>query len=357
MKNFDYTYINEKKIPLGNKDATLRFFTAVGNEATHLKSHINSLKSIASKDKFINSEIYGSANLNTSAFSNIGQTFFIGTKEENFYQGIQAYAVSGLDVKEVVLNGQKIGAYYEDDFACYALLGGLLPRDESAERDVQTLDIFAQMDEALQSVGLNFSHVGRTWFYNNKILDWYDVFNRERDKFFISQNVFENLVPASTGVGSLNKKNAALMARVFAVKPKDSRVKFEIVNSPMQCPAPDYRSSFSRAVELNHPYYRHLLVSGTASIDQGGSTAHVGDIDKQVELTFDVVEAILKSRQMNWADATRAVAYIKDFTHAKNFLEISAKRGLESLPWIWVQSDVCRDDLLFEIELDAIVKK
>lgn len=58
------------------------------------------------------------------------------------------------------------------------------------------------MEEALNRAGMDFSHVVRTWFYNNRLLDWYEEFNRARDTFFESRGVFDRLVPASTGIGS-----------------------------------------------------------------------------------------------------------------------------------------------------------
>ena len=165
--------------------------------------------------------------------------------------------------------------------------------------------------------------------------------------------MFSGLVPASTGIGSRNARGAALAARAFAVKPKSELVKICEVESPLQCSARDYKSSFSRAVELAHPNFRHLIVSGTAGIEYGGRTAFVGDLNRQINLSLDVVEAILKSRGMDWGDTLRAVAYIKDFSCAGEFRKIQKLRGLEDLPCVSIQADVCRGDLLFEMELDA----
>ena len=66
------------------------------------------------------------------------------------------------------------------------------------------------------------------------------------------------------------------------------------VPSPLQCPALDYGSSFSRAVELVAGDHRRLFVSGTASISPEGHTLHVGDVDAQVARTMEVVEAMLE---------------------------------------------------------------
>lgn len=347
-----------KTLPLGG-GAELRFITLPGRAPSQAPVHAELLKKVFGQDaQPIGPEIYGSEELDVSGIPGAGVISFIGTQEgAGFYRGMQVCAVSGANARLIEYGGNVTGVYYEDEYASYALLGNLLPRDLTDDCAGQTRDVFEQMEGALRNVGMDFSHVGRTWFYNDNILDWYDEFNRARDAFFTDHNVFDGLVPASTGVGSRNRKGAALMARAFAVKPKSASVHFEAVESPMQCPAPDYRSTFSRAVELNHPLFRHLIISGTASIAPGGETAYAGDIDKQIELTLDVVDAILKSRRMDWKDTVRAVAYIKDIANAPRFLEIAGRRGLEHLPCVWIQSDVCRDDLLFEIELDAVSLK
>ena len=270
---------------------------------------------------------------------------------------MQICAVEGVNARAIEFNGRSAGVFYEDEYAEYAVLGGLSPRDRTAGRTEQTLDVFRQMEEALNRAGMDFSHVVRTWFYNNRLLDWYEEFNRARDTFFESRGVFDRLVPASTGIGSGNRENAALSARVFAIRPKGDRVTVKDIPSPLQCSAQDYRSSFSRAVEVDHPLFRQVIVSGTASISPGGESVHLGDIDKQTELSRDVIEAILKSRGMGWKDVVRSVAYFKDKDYASHYEKIALRRGLAIMPCIGIQADVCRDNLLFEMELDAAVLK
>ena len=126
------------------------------------------------------------------------------------------------------------------------------------------------------------------------------------------------------------------------------------MESPLQCPATDYRSAFSRAAEVSLPSHRQLYVSGTASIEPGGATIHVDDTAKQIELTMEVVKAILESRGMGWSDTTRAIAYLRHNDERPLLQDWLDRNGIKDWPLITVQSDVCRDDLLYEIELDAI---
>jgi len=73
-----------------------------------------------------------------------------------------------------------------------------------------------------------------------------------------------------------------------------------------------------------------------------------------VELTMKVVEAILHTRGFSFTDLTRAVAYFKKMNYAHAFADWCRARSFSSLPVISAHCDVCRDDLLFELEADAI---
>ncbi|MCL2104984.1 MAG: hypothetical protein FWH21_08035 [Kiritimatiellaeota bacterium] len=261
---------------------------------------------------------------------------------------------TGTETRLIRRNGHTAGICYEDAHAEYCLLTGVLPPDLTAPRPDQTTAVFEGIEDALKDAGMTFANVARTWLYMDKILEWYDPFNRARDAFFRSRGVYDTLVPASTGIGSANLCGAAITACAIAVKPKGGGVTIEAIPSPLQCAALQYGSSFSRAVEIGTPDYRTLLVSGTASIEPGGATAYVDDVEKQIQLTMDVIGAILTSRGMGWADTTRAVMYLKKPEYMNPWQDWLRANGLTSMPLITVEADVCRDDLLVEVELDAI---
>ena len=271
----------------------------------------------------------------------------------NLY-GTHLWAISGMPVKQLGLGDRIVGSVFEDDYAQYCRLGGFLPRDASRSRSEQAADIFEQMDTVLLANGMDFNHVLRTWFYNDNILDWYGDFNKVRDSFFQKKLVYERLVPASTGVGGSNAAGTAIVSGMLAVKAKSERVRASVVQSPLQFPAVKYGSSFSRAVELDLPDHQRLYISGTASIDPDGTTAHIGDPEAQVTLTMKVVHAILESRGMSWIDVTRALAYFKHAEDTPAFEKCCTLNNIPPLPVVMVENDICRDELLFEIEMDAI---
>ncbi len=263
--------------------------------------------------------------------------------------GIIAHCVSGADVARVELDGAVAGSTFADGEARYAILAGIHPSDLTVDRPAQAREAFLRMEAGLRAAGMDFHDVARTWLFVDRILDWYDDLNPVRTQFFRERDLFSGLVPASTGVGVANPLGAAMACEVLALKGAD----VSTVLSPLQCSARDYGSSFSRAVEIETPGLRRLIISGTASIAREGHTEHLGDTAAQIALTFDVVEAILASRGMDFGDATRSIAYFRHPADAPLFAEFLEVRGLPTFPVVVAQADICRDDLLFEIELDA----
>jgi len=271
--------------------------------------------------------------------------------------GVHVWAVSGAPVRPLSINGRRAGSIFDDGSVQYCRLAGLLPSDIRSGRPEQATAIFEQMETLLHNSGMAFSDVLRTWFYNDNILGWYKEFNGVRNQFFTQHKVFEGLLPASTGIGGRNLLGAALMAGVLAIKTDSPDVSAFEVPSPMQSPAPSYGSSFSRAVELELPDLRRMYISGTASIDDHGKSVFLNDSMAQIRQTMEVVQAILRSREMDWGDVTRSLVYFKRAKDAPLFRRYCDESGIPPFPAIVAENDVCRDELLFEIEVDAVAAK
>lgn len=268
--------------------------------------------------------------------------------------GTQLYVISGAKVDPVYIDGRNVGGIYEDEDAVYCLLGNILPSDLSLPKQKQAAEVFENIESALQSTGIDLGNIVRTWFYLDDIFSWYDEFNSVRTEFFSKKRIFDGILPASTGIGVRNQAGTAVVADVLAIKPKSDRVHIGMVPSPLQCPALEYGSSFSRAIEVTLPDLRRLYISGTASIKPNGETAHVGDIAAQIDLTMKVVQEILESRGMDWTDVNRAIAYFKYTDDIPVFDYYCQLHGLSTVSVAVSHADICRDDLLFEIEVDAV---
>jgi len=69
-----------------------------------------------------------------------------------------------------------------------------------------------------------------------------------------------------------------------------------------------------------------------------------------------IVQAILESRRMGWADTSRAIAYFKDMGNSPMLDKYCKENCLPHMPITVAHGDICRDELLFEIEVDAVQK-
>jgi len=269
--------------------------------------------------------------------------------------GMQVMAVSGVPVETVRLGGRVVGRMFSDGWARNFLAGDLTAADTSAPPPEQARQVFDLLAAALGQAGMSMRDVARTWLYLDDLLSWYKPFNEVRALFFREQGILRGRLPASTGIHGRNPSGSAILAGAWAVQPLDPAAAVREVPSPLQCPAPKYGSCFSRAMEIAAPDLRRVLVSGTASIAPDGRSERPGDPRGQVDLTMEVVGAILQSRGLGFEDVTRAIAYFKRMPDAAAFRAWLADRGLDFFPTVSIQTDVCRDELLFEIELDAAV--
>ncbi|MCX7048667.1 MAG: translation initiation inhibitor [Candidatus Sumerlaeota bacterium] len=268
--------------------------------------------------------------------------------------GTLVWALTDTAVTPVMLDNRIVGSAWEDADCRWRRLGDLRPALAHASLARQASETFVSMEGALLASGMSFSNVARTWLYNDDILAWYKEFNLARDAFFRTRGVYDRMVPASTGIGGGNPFGTAIIAQALAVDFKTPQAKVFAVPSPLQCPALEYGSSFSRAVELDFPDHRRLLISGTASINPDGQTAYPEDMAGQVKLTMEVTGAILSSREMSWADVTRAIVYVARAGDEAVYYRYCASQGLKDIPEVVTYNDICRSDLLFEIEVDAI---
>ncbi|MBI5208106.1 MAG: hypothetical protein HY934_10020, partial [Candidatus Firestonebacteria bacterium] len=275
------------------------------------------------------------------------------TCTDNTLTGIQIYAVSFVSVNTIFIDNKPAARIFEDDFAKYCIIGNIFTLQEE-----QTWDILINFEKILNLVDMEISDIVRTWFYNHNIISWYSDFNSIRNNFFKQKGIINKILPVSTGVGGNNSVNAAAIASAIAIKAKKNNcVIIKELSSPLQNHPSIYGSLFSRALEIIMPDHRKILISGTASIDKNGKTIHVNNIDMQIAFTMDVIKAILTSRNMNFSFVTRAIVYFKYSKDISAFNKYCKLEKIPVFPLIAIQNDICRDNLLFEIEVDAINKK
>jgi len=268
--------------------------------------------------------------------------------------GFHLHLVEGARVETLFLRDRPVGRAFSRGGTRHCVLGGLAPVHLDEPPKAQTREMLLEMEGLLRTQGMTLKDLVRTWFFLDGILSWYDDFNEARTQVFRDRGVFQSYVPASTGIGGRNHLGAALMASALAVGQGSGKASVRSLPSPLQCPAGDYGSNFSRAAEFRQEGLRRVLVSGTASIDPEGATAHEGDLEAQMELTFRVVEAILQEQDLGFGDVFRGNAYFRDEAPAQALAPVLEGYGLSPELLIASRNTVCREDLLFELEVEAV---
>lgn len=222
-----------------------------------------------------------------------------------------------------------------------------------ADRRAATASLFDRTDHALAALGLRFGHVARTWLHLDRILDWYGPFNEARNAAYAARaRLGPGCVspPASTGIGGAAGPGALALdvLTVDGAGVSHKRPRY-VDTTTAQCAATAYGSAFARAAWVHLGGGATLHLSGTAAIDQKGQTVAVGDRDGQVRATFESVRALLEAEGLGLADLASVTAYVKD-----GETERALQRYLAATPIaaaiLAVPVDLCRADLLFEIE-------
>jgi enamine deaminase RidA (YjgF/YER057c/UK114 family) len=211
----------------------------------------------------------------------------------------------------------------------------------------------------LEREGYTFRDVARTWFYLRDILDWYGPFNAVRNAAFRRLGLMgrngDGAIPASTGIEGRNARGGWCTLDLVAVRGQPgARFEMERLHSREQNEATDYGSAFARGMALTLGDCRYFFVSGTASIDDQGATIHVGDFEAQAKHTLSAVSALLEGAGAALPDVRQATAFLKNPLDLRSFERLADRAGLSGVPMVTTVADVCRDDLLFEIDATAV---
>ena len=289
---------------------------------------------------------------------------------------IEGWAISTRTTKVEFLSPRLVTVEHDGLRWIYGSGGSLRLEDRSAYE--QTKDAFEGMNAVLGEAGATFDDVVRTWLYQGGIteiegdIERYRELNRARTDFFMKVPFHERklahglgnrvIYPASTGIGTLGQ---GLITECLALQTKRDDVQLLPLENPLQTAAFDYplnyspkTPKFSRAMALRAGDHVTTWISGTASI-VNAETVHKGDVEKQTEQTLTNIERLIDAdnfARLGWSDAGATLAdlakvrvYVKhhdDYEKCKAVCE----RRLGRIPAIYAQADVCRPDLLVEIE-------
>ncbi len=240
------------------------------------------------------------------------------------------------------------------------LSGGI--QNGHRNRSEQAVSMFEAMKRLLASQSIDFHDVVRTWIYLDDILEWYDAFNTVRTERFRSFGLIPPsaggsscrppYLPASTGIGGRNPVGAFCCGDALAVS---GPVRVSVLPGMLQPSAYSYGSAFSRGICIEEKGLRQVFVSGTAAIDEAGRSLYPRNAAAQIERTLEVVEALIGEKGATFKDIRSATVYFKKAEDLSVYEKLAGRLGLTDLPAVFVVADICRDELLFEMDALAVV--
>ncbi|MGA2183386.1 MAG: Rid family hydrolase [Bryobacteraceae bacterium] len=147
---------------------------------------------------------------------------------------------------------------------------------------------------------------------------------------------------------------------VHAAVDKKAITALEVLNEAFSYSRP---SSFSRGLRIDIGNFAVLLISGTASIDETGTSIHIGDFRAQCRRTFLNITKLLEAEGATWKDIVRTTCYLRDIE--RDYAAFNEERtafyreqGLDPLPAsTGIQAILCRPELLVEIEAIALFRR
>ena len=247
-------------------------------------------------------------------------------------------------------------AVAECDIACGPTAASTVPSALHTATEQAYREICATLD------ALGYPHLLRVWNYlpdinrDSQGSERYRQFNRARqDAFRASGRALTGNVPAASVLGAMS--GSPLVVYFLA-----GRTAPAFIENPRQLSAYRYPRQygshspvFSRATLLRQGESLTLFISGTASI-VGHRSVHVGDIAAQTRETLTNIAALLEeARRMERAAhfSLGSLAYKAYVRRPEDLAAVRAELTRALAPAsrvIYLQADICRQDLLVEIE-------
>jgi len=251
----------------------------------------------------------------------------------------------------------------------------------SLDKDMQTCAnaVFERLSAVLENFDFEYDNIIRQWNYIGEILKTetpnglrvqnYQVFNDTRDAYY-RRNKKASDFPAATGIGM---KTQGLIVDLFARKSCEETQNLPLRSAVQKDPfayseevlvgekTEKKPPLFERARLLHSKNQTQIFVSGTASI-KGQETIAIGDVSAQTNNTILYIEELtsFENIQQNYPNIqlkNRIYQRVRVYVKHRNDMEIVFKICAAHFPKTVinvVEADVCRDNLLVEIEAELL---
>lgn len=279
------------------------------------------------------------------AVSVIGQPPLDGSKV-----AMWAYLVSEADV---VSCGEGL---WKADYLGYEhlWLGDACGRGDCSEE--QTIRLMDSYQKALAPHGCNIQeHCLRTWFFVQDVdVNYAGVVTGRKQQFDMMGLTEDTHYLASTGIAGSNElRDSCVTLDAYAAVGMSQECITYLKGSTHLNPTHEYGVTFERGTAVNYADRRHVLISGTASIDNRGQIVHSGDVKAQTLRMWENVSVLLEEAGCTYDDVMHMIVYLRDTADYADVKKMYDERFPEH-PKVFVWAPVCRPGWLIEMECIAV---
>ena len=230
---------------------------------------------------------------------------------------------------------------------------------ETVETYMETADQLWYLEKMLSEQNLNIAdNCVRTWFYVQNIdVNYAAVVRARRDNFNQNGLTVDTHYISSTGIcGRHAKKEITCVMDAYCVGGlQPGQMKFLYAADHLNRTS-DYGVTFERGTTVDYPDRRHVIISGTASIDNKGNIVAPGDIKAQTLRMIENVRALLSEGGASFNDLAHIICYLRDVADYQVVTNIMHDT-FGNVPMVITLAPVCRPGWLIEMECMAVVSK
>ncbi len=227
---------------------------------------------------------------------------------------------------------------------------------DDGDSAAQTSAVLTEYEAMLKTFGATLAdNCIRTWFFVRDVDTQYANMVKARRENFALQGLTEKThFIASTGIGGVPASTRAIiqMGAYAMTGFEPSQMHYLYAPSHLN-PTYEYGVTFERGTVMEYGDRRHVIISGTASINNRGEVMHQGDVVKQTQRMWENVETLLSEGGATYDDVAQLVVYLRDIADFPLVRQMFAER-FPDIPTVITLAPVCRPSWLIEIECVAI---
>ena len=220
----------------------------------------------------------------------------------------------------------------------------------------QTETLLARYADLLAGLGCALENdCVRTWFFvQNVDVNYGGVVRARRGLFERHGLTPQTHYITSTGIeGRHSDPRCTVLFDAYAVQGLQPGQQTYLHARDYLNPTYEYGVTFERGVRVRYGDRSHVLLSGTASIDNRGEIVAPDDIVGQTVRMLENVEALLAEGEASADDLAQMIVYLRDATDYPAVRKIFDDR-FGPVPRVFVHAPVCRPGWLIETECIAV---